>query len=215
MQQLLALKLASVHGNLLCVGDDYQGIYAFRFANIEGFVGQAKESRVFKLETNYRSLQGIVELGQAVIDHNKAVQLTKMVTAGRAEKSAKPTLCLFPYAPGERSGTFPEQEIKYVGKWVANKVFEGTPPEEIAVLFRSVRGDFSRMLQAELTMLRVPFVVRGGTNILNDKHIKAAIAACAVAGNFAIKKDWVHINTRQSSCICCTFGTITALKKAG
>jgi len=193
LQQLLAAKLTSVHGNLMAVGDDYQGIYGFRHANVEGFVEQAKEASVYKLEVNYRSLQGIVELGQAVIGYNHGVQIDKVVAAGRTDASEKPTLLLFPNDPGARTGVLVENEIKHVARWVSDKVYSGTEPHEIAILFRSVRGDFSRLLQAELALMRIPYVVRGGANIMNDKHVKAVIAACAVAGNFAIKKDWMHL----------------------
>ena len=50
--------LASVHGNIMAVGDDAQSIYSFRganYKNIFDFPKLFKDTKIIKLEQNYRS----------------------------------------------------------------------------------------------------------------------------------------------------------------
>ena len=73
-QQAIVLQLVENHHRLCVVGDDAQSIYAFRGANIDNILDFQKrfpESRLFKLEQNYRSTQRIVEAANSLIKHNK------------------------------------------------------------------------------------------------------------------------------------------------
>ena len=69
-QYLIIKKLAEAHRNICVVGDDSQSIYAFRGAKIENILNFKKdypESRLFRLERNYRSTQNIVNAANSVI----------------------------------------------------------------------------------------------------------------------------------------------------
>ncbi len=71
--QYLLLSMLAVSRNLFVVGDDAQSIYKFRgsdIANILNFEKDYPESRVIKLEQNYRSTKNILEAAQKVIELN-------------------------------------------------------------------------------------------------------------------------------------------------
>lgn len=70
-EELTRLFLGS--GNLFCVGDDWQAIYGFRGSNVNNFLAFSKnyaESRVFRLERNYRSAAEIVDTANLLIANN-------------------------------------------------------------------------------------------------------------------------------------------------
>ncbi|MES2689160.1 MAG: UvrD-helicase domain-containing protein, partial [Bacteroidota bacterium] len=80
-QYSIIRKLASVYQNIAVVGDDAQSIYAFRGATIKNILNFHKDfpdTKVYKLEENYRSTQTIVNAANSVIKQNKE-QLDKKV----------------------------------------------------------------------------------------------------------------------------------------
>jgi DNA helicase-2/ATP-dependent DNA helicase PcrA len=73
LQDELTTLLLGSHRNLFCVGDDWQAVYGFRGSNVNHFLGFAqkyKDSKIFRLEENYRSADEIVQAANDLIDHN-------------------------------------------------------------------------------------------------------------------------------------------------
>ena len=65
--------LASKTRNICVVGDDWQGIYSWRGANIENILSFSKdypEAMIINLEENYRSTQSIIQAANHVIQNN-------------------------------------------------------------------------------------------------------------------------------------------------
>ena len=74
IQSALIDVLAAKHGNVMVVGDDAQSIYSWRGANFENilqFPRQHPKARIFKIETNYRSVPGVLDVANAAILANE------------------------------------------------------------------------------------------------------------------------------------------------
>ncbi|WP_337487574.1 ATP-dependent helicase, partial [Prevotella sp.] len=86
-QQCIVTLLTRENSRICVVGDDAQSIYAFRGANIDNilnFQRLYKDSRLFKLEQNYRSTQNIVGAANCLIHHNRR-QIEKTVFSENPE----------------------------------------------------------------------------------------------------------------------------------
>ncbi|MFH1156374.1 MAG: ATP-dependent helicase [Pseudomonadota bacterium] len=73
LQEELTRLLLGDHGNLFCVGDDWQAVYGFRGSNVDHFLkfsGAYENARIFRLEQNYRSANEIVQAANGLIDFN-------------------------------------------------------------------------------------------------------------------------------------------------
>ena len=73
LQDDLTNLLLGEHRNLFCVGDDLQSVYGFRGSNVNHFLGfseKYKDSKIFRLEENYRSANEIVQAANDLIDYN-------------------------------------------------------------------------------------------------------------------------------------------------
>ena len=73
LQEDLTRLLLGSHRNLFCVGDDWQAVYGFRGSNVNHFLdfpSKYRDSKIFRLEENYRSADEIVQAANAVIDYN-------------------------------------------------------------------------------------------------------------------------------------------------
>ena len=66
--------LAYKHNNICCVGDDDQSIYSWRGAEIKNFLEfdqVYKNSKIIRLEENYRSSQNILSVASTLIANNQ------------------------------------------------------------------------------------------------------------------------------------------------
>jgi DNA helicase II / ATP-dependent DNA helicase PcrA len=183
IQAELVRLLAATHQNVMAVGDDAQSIYSFRganFRNIMDFPEIFARARVVKLEQNYRSLQGILDVANEVISR-AADKYTKVLAA-------------------ERRGEFRPlliraQDEHMQSRFVAERILElreqGVELGEIAVLFRS--GFHSFDLELELQRRDIPFIKRGGFKFIETAHIKDVLAHLRVIVNPADAVSWLRI----------------------
>ncbi|MCF7894885.1 MAG: ATP-dependent helicase [Candidatus Omnitrophica bacterium] len=159
-------KLSTYHKNILVVGDDAQSIYSFRAAQISNlldFPKVFKTDKIFKLEINYRSSPQILNLANAIIEHN-VCQYPKKLKAVKDDTEI----------PHLVSAKDVYQQAKFVGQRVLELNREGTPLSEIAVLFRS---RFQALeLEMEMTKRNIPYIVRGGLRFFEQAHIKDVIS---------------------------------------
>ena len=175
--------LAYEHQNVMVVGDDSQSIYSFRGANFRNMLDFPKtfpNTKVIKLEQNYRSTQPILALTNALMDH-----------AGE-----KYTKCLFTKREGGDKpkviDTHTEQEqATYISRYLSEAMGKGAGLQEFAVLFRAAYHSFE--LEAELTRQGIPYVKHGGFKFLESAHIKDFLAHMRVVVNPDETVSWLRI----------------------
>ena len=152
LQYLLASLLAGGHKNICVVGDDDQSIYAFRGATIENilsFEGQYKNSRVIRLEQNYRSTGHILDAANGVVSHNTGRKGKKLWTeAGDGDRI---TLYI---AKNE------DDEAQYIVRQVLQAVQRGDNLRDHAVLYR-LNAQSRSLEQAFLRNGVRPRIVKG------------------------------------------------------
>jgi len=155
-------SLSSFHKNILAVGDDAQSIYSFRAADINNLLGFPKtfeKTKIFKLETNYRSSPQILTLANKIIKHN-INQFPKELQAIKTDADT-------PWVV-ETKDVY--QQAKFIGQKILELNRENTPLKEIAVLFRS---RFQALeLEMELLKRNIPYIIRGGLRFFEQAHIK-------------------------------------------
>ncbi len=178
------IRLAAfTHENVMAVGDDSQSIYSFRgadFYNIMRFPKIFPDTRIIKLEENYRSSQPILTLTNDII-RNATDKYTKTLFT-RIEGDLKPRLFA---AADER------QEARFVAGKIRQLHEDGTPPGEIAVLFRS--GFHSFKLELELAAGGMDFEKRGGLKLTESAHIKDVLSFLRILANPKDNMSWNRI----------------------
>src|SRR5512141_2608366 len=152
--------------NVMVVGDDAQSIYSFRGADFEallGFPDRHPGTSVFPLETNYRSTPEILRLADASIAQNTR----------RFEKTLRPVR-----PSGVPVAVVGASDVSQQAEFVAQRVLElrdeGTPLNEIAVLYRAHHQALE--LQIELTRRGIPYEIRSGMRFFEQQHVKDVLA---------------------------------------
>lgn len=165
LQGRLANLLSAKHRNLFVVGDIDQTIYTWRGATIENlleFDKEYPESQTIILEQNYRSTKNLVDAANAVIEKNKNRKEKYSTTENKA---------------GEPIVVHMARSAEDEARWIALKIRElmrdGTPPETIAILFRT--NFQSRALEEGLLRAGVPYKLLG-THFFARKEVKDALA---------------------------------------
>jgi DNA helicase-2/ATP-dependent DNA helicase PcrA len=159
--------LSAHHGNVMVVGDDAQSIYSWRGANFQNILNFPKRypaARVYRIETNYRSVPQILEVANAAIAANER-QFKKELQPARGEGNAKPGLV--PLADSNQQAQFVAQRILELRE-------EGVDLREIAVLYRA--HFHSMEVQMELTRHGIPFQITSGLRFFEQAHIKDVAA---------------------------------------
>lgn len=175
--------MAEGHGNVMVVGDDSQSIYGFRGANYRNIFEFPKlfpNTKIIKLEQNYRSTQPILNLANAVIE-NATIKYTKVLYT--LKKGGKKPLL------------FRAKDDQEASEFVADKIMElrekGLKLSQIAVLFRSAYHSYD--LEVELTKRGIPFVKYGGLKLLEAAHIKDLLAFMKILLNPRDFLSWNRI----------------------
>lgn len=165
-QYLVVKQLADAHHRICVVGDDAQSIYSFRGANIENilkFKEVYPESKLFKLEQNYRSTQNIVDAANSLIGHNHE-QIKKNVFSENDK--------------GERIEVVSAYSDFEEGVIVANKIQDlrrsNKSYGDFVILYRT--NAQSRIFEEALRKVNIPYRIYGGLSFYQRKEIKDVIA---------------------------------------
>jgi len=183
LQSRIVRLLAAAHNNVAVVGDDAQSIYSFRgadFRNIMDFPNAFPETRIVKLEENYRSTQPILSLSNEIIARAKERYEKKLYTNKRDGDTP-----LLVQAESE------QMQSRFVCQKILELREEGVPLWDMAVLFRSSFHSFD--LEIELARHNIPFIKRGGFQFMETTHIKDLLAHLRVLANPQDAVSWNRI----------------------
>ncbi|MFM2242910.1 MAG: hypothetical protein RLZ97_1765, partial [Verrucomicrobiota bacterium] len=167
VQSELIDLLAGAGSSVMAVGDDAQSIYSWRGAdmgNILSFPERHGGCRVFKIETNYRSVPEILELSNAAIRANRS-RFDKDLRSSRELMGSKPALVAL---------EDPRTQAQFVAQRMLELRDEGIPLEEMAVLYRAHFQSLE--IQMELTTRGIPFAITSGLRFFEQAHIKDVAA---------------------------------------
>ena len=151
---------------VVAVGDDDQSIYGWRGAkieNIQRFSEDFADTRVVRLEQNYRSTQTILKAANAVIEHNFGRLGKQLWTAG--ETGEEVTL----YA-----GFNEQDEARFIVEQIEAWLDDGNLRASCAVLYRS--NAQSRVLEEGLLRSAIPYRIYGGQRFYERLEIRNALA---------------------------------------
>jgi DNA helicase-2/ATP-dependent DNA helicase PcrA len=173
-QYTLIRMLADKHKNICVVGDDWQGIYSWRGANIQNILDFEKDypkAKVVKLEQNYRSTQQILDAAYGVISKNINRKDKKIWTENK-------TGHLLASYEAEDEG----DEAQFIVSEVISLRNKGIKLNNIIVLYRT--NAQSRIIEEALLGDSIPYRIIGGLKFYQRKEIKDIIAYMRLIENF-------------------------------
>ncbi len=175
--------IAAGHNNVMAVGDDSQSIYSFRgadFRNIMDFPRIFPNTRIIKLEENYRSTQPILSMTNAIIEHADEKYTKTLFT--KVDGGSRPEL----YNAADAG-----EEARFVAEKIAELRKDGISLKEMAVLFRS--GFHSYKLEIELAARGIIFEKRGGLKLTESAHIKDILSYFRLLVNGQDNLSWNRV----------------------
>jgi DNA helicase-2/ATP-dependent DNA helicase PcrA len=167
---------------LTCVGDDAQAIYGFRGADpahLRQLTADYPGLDVVRLDRNYRSRQGILDLANVVRPSAPGLDLT--LTGDRGAGAA----ALLVRCHDEAT------QAREICTRVLDAHEEGTALRDQAVLVRAAHH--SDMLEIELTARKIPYVKFGGLRFTDTAHVKDFTAAARILVNPADDLAWFRL----------------------
>ncbi|MDD2216870.1 MAG: UvrD-helicase domain-containing protein [Eubacteriales bacterium] len=167
IQYLFIKMLAEAHNNICVVGDDDQCIYEWRGADISNILNFEKDFRntkVVKLEQNYRSCANIINAAHSVIEKNRKRKDKKLWT--QKEDGDK---IIYSRADTEKDeAAYAAQEIDHLQGNVLHS--DNLKFSDFAILYRT--NAQSRNFEDALSARNIPYRVLGGLRYYDRKEIK-------------------------------------------
>ncbi len=158
--------LADQYKNICAVGDDDQSIYSWRGAevkNILRFEDTFKNTKVIKLEENYRSTGNILEAANELVKNNKARLGKKLWTKeGQGERIKVINI------------SNSEEEAIVVSDLIENLFSKGQKLSSIAILVRATYQ--TRFFEDRFIKIGLPYKIIGGTKFYERLEIRDAMA---------------------------------------
>jgi len=158
--------LSEKNKNLCCVGDDDQSIYSWRGAEIKNFLEFDKiyeNTKVIRLEQNYRSSQNILSVASNLIAYNQN-RVGKTLTTNMEEGDLVKLNC-YKNGKDEAIGISDEIEKKIKKKYSYNNV---------AILVRAIFQ--TREFEERFLKIGLPYRILGGTKFYERAEIKDCVA---------------------------------------
>lgn len=173
IQYRLVKMLSQKHGNIFVVGDEDQCIYGWRGANIDNiknFIKEYDNTKVYKLEQNYRSTRNIITGANKLIKNNTT----------RIDKT------LFTENPEGDNIIYHQayddiEEADYVASAISRLHSQGIDYKDIGVLMRI--SALSRLFEEKLLNYNIPFQVSGIFKFFERLEIKNILAYLSIIVN--------------------------------
>lgn len=165
--------LASEHNNIMAVGDDSQSIYAFRGANYRNILDFPKvfpNTKIIKLEQNYRSTQNILKFTNAIIEKAKE-KYSKKLFSDKVSPQVPALIC----------AKDTQTEADFICQRILELLDEDVSLSDICVLTRNARMSYN--LEIELSKRAIPYQKFGGPKFMETAHIKDIVAHLRVIIN--------------------------------
>ncbi len=182
LQYRLLRLLCSTHNNLCVVGDDDQSIYGWRGAtikNILNFAEHFENTKVVKLENNYRSTDTILNHANQLIEHNRD-RLGKKLLGTRTKGDSVKV-----YESHDEN-----EETRKIIDDINKLILSGESPKDMAVLFRV--NALSRSLEEGFNRAGISYKLVGGMKFYERAEIKDLIAYFRIltntTDNFSLKR---------------------------
>ncbi len=173
MQMAFIDALSSKYRNLFVVGDDDQSIYGWRGARVEhilNFESLYSNTKVIRLERNYRSTQTILDAANHVIAHNKSRKGKNLWTDG--DKGEKVKLIV---------SMDEETEAANVLQTIRSLLEKDLQRKDVAVLYRT--NAQSRVLEDELKRGLLPYQIIGSVRFYDRMEVRDILAYCKLLNN--------------------------------
>ena len=166
-QFMLVSILASKYGNITVVGDNDQGIYSFRGADITNILNFEKDfpgSKIVKLEQNYRCTGNILKAANAVIKNNENKYDKKLWTENEEGKLP----CIYKAEDEYDEASYIVKQINML------KMAEYLKLSDFVILYRM--NSQSRAIEDIFRRENIPYKIIGGLKFYERKEIKDIIA---------------------------------------
>ncbi len=172
-QYELVQLLTGPKQNVCVVGDDDQSIYAFRGADIRNILDFEKDypnTRVLRLEQNYRSTRNILDAAWGVVHNNTDRKAKKLWT----DNDIGELITCY-------EATDENDEAGYVGTQIEDWHAEGVDYKDFAIFYRT--NAQSRIFEEALRVANIPYQIVGGVGFYDRMEIKDLLAYLRVMCN--------------------------------
>jgi DNA helicase-2/ATP-dependent DNA helicase PcrA len=172
VQAALIRQLRKNNRNITAVGDEAQAIYEWRAAtpmHIIAFPHAFEGTKIVNLTQNYRSTPQIINAAIASINHN-TIRLEEKQMKATLDDGELPTVSLHINI---------YDELEYIADQIYAHIKNGTTPNKIAVLARTFqmnRVGIHHVLGRRLLTYGIQYVVFGGKDLFDKKHVRDFIA---------------------------------------
>jgi len=158
--------LTKIHDNICCVGDDDQSIYSWRGAEIKNFLEFDKiykNTKIIRLEENYRSTQNILNVASGLISNNEN-RLGKKLKSNQSLGELINVNCF-------KNG---KDEATSVSKILENRISKNFKLNNAAILVRAIYQ--TREFEERFLKIGLPYRIVGGVKFYERAEIKDCIA---------------------------------------
>ena len=167
LQYQIVKLLGEKNRNIFVVGDDNQSIYSWRGAdirNILNFETDFQDTKVIKLEKNYRSTKNILNISNELIKHNVERKEKTLWT-----DNPEGDLISYYQAADEE-----DEARNLINNIIRERSGSKIKHKDIAVFYRT--NNQSKALEDELILSGIPYTIVGGVGFYQRAEVKDIIA---------------------------------------